>query len=580
MMIKSLNQHSNQGFTLIELLVAAVIGLITVMAGGQALVSQIDSSQKMSRRERLRTDWVAANQFITSEVNRSQKVTTEVGDELLDECGIESSQIKMVIQFHRNRQIKPAIYYTTENEGGWSSLLLKRCGPAINSSGDYDTTLSNEIIIDKLKNNGSGFTASIVDEKLVQFNIALNGLVNTRYQQQGAARSRIQTVIVRPNTSSVCFQDSQRNIDGIKINLTSGSDQFTSDQDQWNQQTNGDALICGHGGGDRITGGSGNNLIEAGGFENSILDGGDGNDRIIGSDGNDVIDGGDGDDILIGLGGNDILRGGSGNNHFISGIDDISDSCDHDQIIGIEDSYNIIYFEQNKDKYKLSNPCSQSSCRVTKKNTNDKKNVDIAFGNVLAFADEIVHLSQGGAGNLLPLDRDSCDVQVSVQEPPEPPEPEVSVEDDPRWLPLIEGKTIGFNIMNDLAEEYTNENRESFLENWRGNIFEKVEALPEDVKGKFCFIPRVDPYSNARKGDFHQGLLWISRKINNRCTANGDTGNLVLGTRNIFSDTESFTPFASLRLPKEGDSFRFCNLHYKTYSNSDAEARLREADGC
>ena len=66
-------------------------------------------------------------------------------DEIIEECGIESTQIKMVIQFDRNQQIKPAIYYTSEDEDGWNGILLKRCGPAINSTGNYIDALSNEI---------------------------------------------------------------------------------------------------------------------------------------------------------------------------------------------------------------------------------------------------------------------------------------------------------------------------------------------------------------------------------------------------------------------------------------------------
>ena len=571
-------QHNRQGFTLIELMVAAAIGLITVMAAGQAMVSQIESSQKISRRERLRGDWVAANQFINSEINQSIKVSTEAGDELIEECGIESTQIKMVIQFGRNQQIKPAIYYTSEDEDGWNGILLKRCGPAINSTGNYIDALSNEIIVDDLKNINSGFQTTIVDEKLVKFNIALNGLIDTRYQQQGASRSRIQHVIVRPEASSICIQDSQDNIDGVKINLTSGSDQFTSNenQDLWNRQTNGDALICGHGGGDTITGGSGNNLIEAGGVKSSIIDGGDGDDRIIGSDGDDVIDGGDGDDILIGLGGNDILRGGSGNNHFISGIDEINNSCDHDRVIGLESSFNIIYFEEIKAKYILSDPCNQALCRITKRNTNNKKNVDVESGDILAFADETIDLPQGESGNLLPLNRDSCDVQIAIHEPPEP---EVNAENDPRWQALDEAKTIGFRITSSVIEEYTKETRSNFIENWKRNIEAMVNDLPDETKERFCFTPSTVPFINPELAPRPLVKLFIRRKIDGRCVS-GNHGNVLLSSWPIFVGSKKVNIYGSARIPKRGTSFQFCNLHYKTYFSAVRPALFREAPGC
>ena len=580
-MVKPLKQRNSQGFTLIELLVAAVIGTITIMAAGQTMVSQIESSEKINRRERLRSDWVATNQYITSEINQSTKVTTEVDDELIDECGIEINQIKMVIEFHRNQQLKPAIYYTADNEDGWGGYLLKRCGPAIDSNGDYVSTLSNGIIIDNLKGIDSGFTVSIKGDKLVRFNLALNGLVLNRYQQQAAARSRLQAIIVRPETSSVCFQNSQRDIDGIKINLTSRSDQFTleQDQDQWNRQTNGDALICGHGGGDTIAGGNGNNLIEAGGIEGSILDGGDGDDRIIGSDGNDVIDGGNGDDILIGLGGHDILRGGSGNNHFISGIDEIGDSCDHDRVIGTESSYDIIYFKENKAKYNISNPCNRTSCRITKKNTNNKKNVDVESGDILAFADEITHLRQGEAGNLLPLNRGSCDVQVAIQEPPEPPEP--SDEDDPRWLPLMEVKTIGFNILNSIKEEYTRNTRRRFIANWRRNILAKVEDLPQDVKDRFCFTPTMRHLRRNTNMQYHSGNLGLARKIDGACNY-GVHGYGLLST-NIRSFTSNLKFYGQVRMPKDLSHEPLnmsCNIQTKYFSNPNAPAVFKKARGC
>ena len=184
MMIKPATQSNSQGFTFIELLVAAVIGMITIMAAGQTMVSQIESSQKINRRERLRSDWVTANQFISAEINKSIKIANDADNELIEDCGIDSNRIKMVIQFHRSKQIKPAIYYTSQSENGWADFLLKRCGPAINSNGDYVNTLSNEIIVDNLTGVDSGFTVLITDEKFVQFNIALKGLDLNRYKQQ------------------------------------------------------------------------------------------------------------------------------------------------------------------------------------------------------------------------------------------------------------------------------------------------------------------------------------------------------------------------------------------------------------
>ena len=155
------DHQRSKGFTLVELLVASVIGIITIMAAGQVIVSQIESSQKINRRETLRSDWINANRFITSEINQSTKITVAATEQDISACGIEQDQVKMVIEFSRKQQLRPAIYYTNTGEEGWQSTLLKRCGPSIDSNGKYINTLSDEIIIDELRDLNTGFTSTM-----------------------------------------------------------------------------------------------------------------------------------------------------------------------------------------------------------------------------------------------------------------------------------------------------------------------------------------------------------------------------------------------------------------------------------
>ena len=105
------------------------------------------------------------------------------------------------------------------------------------------------------------------------------------------------------------------------INLTSGSDTFTSD--------NTGRTINGGGGTDNITGGSGNDIINA----NGTIDGGAGNDTITSGatsdtihagDGDDIIDSGDGDDVITDTGGSDNIDGG-GDNYGVSSNGDLLD---------------------------------------------------------------------------------------------------------------------------------------------------------------------------------------------------------------------------------------------------------------
>ena len=66
--------------------------------------------------------------------------------------------------------------------------------PAIDNLGNYKEIVSDGIIINKLKDQDTGFTTSIEGNKLVKFNILLDGLDNARYQQQVGARSRLQSI--------------------------------------------------------------------------------------------------------------------------------------------------------------------------------------------------------------------------------------------------------------------------------------------------------------------------------------------------------------------------------------------------
>ena len=140
----------------------------------------------------------------------------------------------------------------------------------------------------------------------------------------------------------------------------------------------------------------------------------------------------------------------------------------------------------------------------------------------------------------------------------------------------MEAKTIGFNIMSSLREEYSKENRDRFIEEWRGNANAIVENLPADVRERFCFTTRMDPYNNGRS---KIGKLIVRRKIDNRCIS-GVNGNVLLSTNHIFRQTRNLRLRASVVLPKEGTSYRFCNLHYKSYFSPSATARFREAPGC
>ena len=552
----------DKGFTLIELLMAAALGVITTLMAGQVMVSQIESTQRIHRRDRVRSDWANANRFITTEINRSQYAVDEISNEEAMNCGIEPQQVRLALHFTKEQNLKPSIYYISTDDPAWEGILLKRCGPSFDQSGNYRRELENGIIINGLKDVETGYIQTITNKKLVDFEITLKDLDNTTYNVQGSARSRIQTILTRPGEQSICNQDDRNNINGIKINLTSGSDGFTPNQNrmQWTQKTNGNVLICGFGGGDTIHGGRGDDQIEAGGAEASELFGGDGNDRILGGAGNDTLQGGEGDDTLIGGMGDDLLEGGLGTNYYLPGIDQNNSFCEHDRIVGTRDGYDIIFFKENKDQYLQSNNCNSSSCRISKIQENNRKLVDIIEGNILIFKDQRVELLPGEAENLEPPAPGPCTLAVEIQAPPEPPE-------DPRWEALRVKSEIIKGIIRSAKGIYKRNDVAASSARVINKLQESIDALPEDVRNGICILNPPD--------------LWISRglislqyrpRINGTCRSRNRFGGF--GTVKFWAHNMSFTAQDIGNINKEGLSSHCSNYRVKNFLSG------REWDMC
>ena len=573
------HRASNQGFTLIELLVGVAISMITTVVAGKVMLDQMESTKRIEGLQRQRDDWSRTNSFITSEVNLASRISTSLNVGEGNNCLIDNGSVKMVVHFARNRQLPPSIYYTKETEEGWNKNILKRCGPSINSNGDYTSGLSEDIIIDGL-NAIDGFTATVTGEKLATFTINLKGLLNNAYIQKEGARARVQDVHLYPSTASICLYDSRNNTNGVKVNLSNQASAFNDDVNDWAELTAGNVLICGNGGGDTITSGDGNDQLEAGNPGASVLNGGNGDDRLLGSDDNDVLEGGNGNDILIARLGDDQMTGGAGTNHYVPGLDEKGGLCDRDTVIGSDGGYDIIYFSDSRDQYTLSAPCNQGSCRIKRNDSDDRKVVDMSGGNRLIFSgngQEQIELATGDAAVLPPLADDSCTVDITILDPP------VTPENDPRWTPLIEGAHIALRIVKPIAETYTQESRQTFVDGWEDNVNRSLNNLSIDGSENFCFTPRLDTYARYENGVFthndYRGIFIVARRINNRCVT-GNHGQVVLHTQIIKETNTSLSSAAYLRLPKEGDSFRGCNLHIRTIFRVDDRGSLREAYGC
>ena len=408
----NLMKTTSAGFTLIELLVGAAIGLITVAVAGQVLVDQLKSTERIEDLQRQREDWIRTTSFIESEINLAEKIEANYSGANTIVCGqnVDNLDVKMVIYFASQRNLDPALYYVKPSETGWRDNLLRRCGPQVDREGIYTNTAIDSIIIDGMTNTSSGFSVVIPNEKYAQITLNLKGLLNNAYGQKTGSRARIQETVIRPQEYSLCHKNVFSNVVDLDTNAN------TSDQ---SSETN-PVLVCGNGGGDTITGGSGNDVIEAGDPGSSKINGNLGNDRLSGSESADTLRGGDGDDLLIGRGGNDVLSGGTGTNNYLPGLDRNIGPCDRDTVNG-DSGYDIIHFQGNSSEYSYE-PCSPSRCRVQRKDSGDRKYVDIFNGEKLVFLDKAVTISAAERPAMNnPVN--SCIVNTTYNAPPPPAAP-------------------------------------------------------------------------------------------------------------------------------------------------------------
>lgn len=101
---------------------------------------------------------------------------------------------------------------------------------------------------------------------------------------------------------------------------------------------NGNNILTGTPGNDRLLGGNGKDTLTALAGDD-YLDGGNGNDVLNGDTGNDTLLGMNGNDTLTGGAGNDILTGGRGADYFVlavgAGTDTVTDFKDNEDKLGL-----------------------------------------------------------------------------------------------------------------------------------------------------------------------------------------------------------------------------------------------------
>ena len=342
------------GLTLVELLMATLAGALILSSATSLILSQLNLNKRSATIERLRETWSRATNFIVSEVAFSEKaISSSSLITIPSTCNISTSQFRLGLIIRPD--LPPVIYgIKTSPSMLIGDNVLWRCGPTINSDGNYSSTLSLGIVSDGLDGSATngGFQATVSSEKQVDILLSMKDNNSNFFKLSTTAASRINPDFLTPREASLCV--AANNVADF-VGTSSANTNTLSTA----------GLSCGGGGGDNLTGSSGDDVLESGDTGASTLSGGLGDDFIRGTNNNDTLNGGNGDDTLIGRLGNDTITDTAGANQ-------ISPGPGNDAITG-GTGLDILYLTGNQSTYTLSSTCNKTSCTITSTSGNGTK---------------------------------------------------------------------------------------------------------------------------------------------------------------------------------------------------------------
>ena len=397
------------GFSLLELLVAAVAGAFVIAAASDALIFHVSAMATSESLQRQRESASRATSLIESEIADSQGVITSATGLDLASCGLSASEFRLALKMPSGLQsviygVKARTSISSANYGSandWNgSNLLTRCGPDIALDGTYQapatTADSRSVIVDNLTASAPGGGLSlpgsnsnpIILLKSVSFLLALDGLsVSTgtpsTYMAQAGGSSHTNPPLPYPSSYSGCDEACTLTTCNAKTGMLAGTlaaDTITA------AQVGGNTLVCGRGGGDRITGSGSDQAIDPGRTASATISGGGGKDVLYGGAGNDSISGGDLSDILVGRNGNDTLAAGGGDDILYPWTEAVVSSNSSTVITGGSGD-DLVFFPGTKAQNFTIGTCSQASCTVSATSGGLTKSVTMTNVEELVFTD-------------------------------------------------------------------------------------------------------------------------------------------------------------------------------------------------
>ena len=161
---------SQSAFTLTELMVAAMLGGLLIAAAAQVIVSHTRMFGKQMEINRLRSDWGRLIQFLAVETAEGDQISTA---ETMSETGCPSSLSSLFsvrVPLYDTATTTPTsavptrmIHYDLAGSG--AEQTLRRCGPAILSSGQLNA--SSSTFVDSALIQGISISVSVASSRSI-----------------------------------------------------------------------------------------------------------------------------------------------------------------------------------------------------------------------------------------------------------------------------------------------------------------------------------------------------------------------------------------------------------------------------
>lgn len=169
--LRRLARAGSAGFTLTEVLIVSAVGLVALSAIVAVVISYVRSRERVEAVLQLQEQWSRLQFLLDREIQEAVPVTSS--SSLSSTCGT----ITPILELEVPGQSTRIAYYLSGTD-------LRRCGPAIDASGNLTATVSDALVLSRVS-SFSVDTSS--DSRRPTYSLSLSAANGVTYSNQSQA---------------------------------------------------------------------------------------------------------------------------------------------------------------------------------------------------------------------------------------------------------------------------------------------------------------------------------------------------------------------------------------------------------